>query len=461
LSLVFIDARDRGNVDTGDTNNLVQGTRVALDCLGRAEFFGCGHSDGSIQTTVFPYPLLQYLPAAVLVGVGLSDEGVVRGLATLSFVAFIAMLGLAWHALRRRPRIAWYATAGLLGTSALYQATAAFGEMLAATVILGAVVAALQRRPLLVAALCLLACISKETAAPFVVVLAVLAARDQRDGLLPSRRLSLAIAIGSGAGLALSAAFNIFRFGTVRNLLYLSPELHTPGLVRKGEYFAAGIFAPSNGIVWFWPVVAITVAYTIAVTVRRLITDRRAWRSWAPPAVLIVALVAFLWGLASWFTPFGWITFGPRLAVPLLPATFVMCLVLVGDDLLTVFDRLSHYAKYGVVTALVAISVPLYAAPWRWWPSVQQLIARGGDCPGLIAMDVVRDPRNYYRCESEVMWRLQPNVLRPLLGLNWSIEGLAWFILVVACACMMSLAVGVGSANRRRRTLGETAAAVG
>ena len=60
--------------------------------------------------------------------------------------------------------------------------------MLAATLALGAVVAALWKRPVLTFVLVLLAGISKETTPPLLALLALVAARDS-PGLLPPRRM--------------------------------------------------------------------------------------------------------------------------------------------------------------------------------------------------------------------------------------------------------------------------------
>ena len=142
VALVVIDAAPIGNVHTGDTDNLVAGTHQAIHCVRTGEFHACGLIPGSNYTTVFPYPLLQYVPAAALVAIGVGDARVVSGLARLSSLAFVACLVLAVWCLRRRPARAGLAVAALIGSSATYQATAGFGEMLAAATVLAAVVAA-------------------------------------------------------------------------------------------------------------------------------------------------------------------------------------------------------------------------------------------------------------------------------------------------------------------------------
>ena len=147
LLIVIFDARGRGNLNTGDSNNLVQGARSALECLGAGDFVGCGHLTGSIQTEVFPYPLLQYLPAGFLVRLGFSDGHVLEALGIVSFVALVIALAGVLVTFRSRPRHAALALLALVGSSAIYQSTSAFGESLVASLVVLAVCAGIRRSP--------------------------------------------------------------------------------------------------------------------------------------------------------------------------------------------------------------------------------------------------------------------------------------------------------------------------
>ena len=128
LLIVALDARSRGHLQTGDSNNLVKGARFALTCLDDREFVACGHAEGSIQTEVFPYPLLQYLPAGFLVALGWNDADVLLALGTLNLLAFAAALLYAAATFRERPRYAALVLLALTGSSLVYHSTSAFGE---------------------------------------------------------------------------------------------------------------------------------------------------------------------------------------------------------------------------------------------------------------------------------------------------------------------------------------------
>jgi hypothetical protein len=418
LVLLWVNAGPQGNIHTGDTDNLVRGARVAADCMHLGQWNGCGFIEGTRHTSVGPYPLLQYVPAAALVKLGVSDTTIVELLARLSTLAFAGTLVVAALALRRRPALAVVAVSALLASSLTYQSTSGFGEMLAAFAVIAAVAAVLERRVLAIAVLLFLACLTKETAPPFLVLLTLIAGRQDGDGLLPPRRILLPAAAGIVSGTALSLAFNVFRFGTPRNLLYLDPQLRTPGLTRKLGFLAAEWLSPNAGIAAFWPLATLVLVVTGIATIvrlRRAIRGRTiAWRSWLPGLTLAVTVVTFTAALTSWFTPFGWITYGPRLAVPLLPASVLLALVVEGDTFLDAISWLGRHAavlSFGVLV-LVTAGWAQYGAPWRHGPAVQALIAADDQCPRMTDYNIQQDVDRYYRCSWHTMWRLSPSVLR-------------------------------------------------
>ena len=412
LALVWFSAAPIGNIHTGDTDNLVAGTRTALDCIHLGKWSRCGYYDGTRQTAVFPYPLLQHLPAAVFIKAGASNDRAVELLGRLNVVAFGLSFVFSWIVLRGRRGMWPLACAAVLAGSATYQATAGLGEMLAGTAILGALAAARTRQWWLIAAAFALACIGKETFPPFVLALGLIVARDDGDRWMPSRRRLIPMCIGTLVGICLSAAFNIFRFGTPRNLLYLDPELRTPGLWRKATFVVAQWFAPNAGIVWFWPVATLLLLSCGFIGIRRAIR-REPMASWLWPTAVVGVTVAFTISLTFWYTPFGWIAYGPRLAAPFLPAAVVVALFVAADP---IRSQLRWLARIPAVLATVAVVValagwPQYGAPWTHGAAVQDLIAADSSCPRMTDFTIQGDKEFYYRCATHEMWRLKPGVL--------------------------------------------------
>jgi len=424
LLIVLLDARHLGYLDTGDSNNLVQGARVVLHCLRRAEFVGCGHLSGSIHTLVFPYPLLQYLPAGFLVGLGMSDRQVLVALGVVSFVAFATAILAVALTFRDRPRSGALVLLALIGSSLVYQSTSAFGEALAASLVVLAVCAGIRRRPLAIFSLVFAASLGKETLAPFVVVLVLVCARSDR-GVLPDRRVTSAAMAGAFSAIVLAATFNVFRFGSIKNLLYLDSPLHTPGIVRKFDFFLAISGSPSAGVFWFWPFFSALALAGTGLGIRCLIRRPDMPNEYLP--VLSVTGVMLLWfaGLSAWFSPFGWVAYGPRLEVPLLAGLAVAYGHTIGDAIARVAQT-HRGARLAGLAIVLAGSLQLLA-PWRYAAVIHQFSVGRGTCPPLGQLDVYRDPSQYYRCTDQFIWRLRPSVFDDLVdvGVSWAAAG--WF----------------------------------
>ena len=93
-----------------------------------------------------------------------------------------------------------------------------------------------------------LACLTKETAAPFLLAIGVVCARDDdHDGWLPPLRVLGPMIGGAVAAIVVNVGFNLFRFGTVTNLTYNTPYTRVPGVVIKAKLAIADWLAPNVG----------------------------------------------------------------------------------------------------------------------------------------------------------------------------------------------------------------------
>ncbi len=452
LIFVTVKAAPIGNLHTGDTDILVQGARQTLRCLSRGKLVGCGHSPGSLLSQVGPFPLLQYLPSMALIKVGLNNNQVVHALGSINLAAFIASLVLVVVVAKRLRPAFWgpVLVMALIGSSLTYQSTAGFGEMLAAFSALLAVAAVLWRRPVLIVVAMTLATVGKETLFPFLLLLGLLAGRREEDRLLPPLRVCLPLLAGIGIGEFLNVGFNEFRFAADKNLTYLQAILRTPGLERKGSFLAALWLAPSNGALWYWTLAVLVI---VAVAVMALVRLGRApgnASAWLPPLLAVTTLVAFSIGLTDWYTPFGWITYGPRLLVPLFPASLLVILYTGGPLLADPMRRLLLRTP-GVIIAAAAVVAGGWAqsgAPWSYWPAVVRLIQPGGGCPSLTHLILQNSLSRYYHCAQQVMWRIHPIVLQAAASQGGGDALVARLILSVASVLLV---VDLTGRVRRRR----------
>ena len=160
-------------------------------------------------------------------------------------------------------------------------------------------------------------------------------------------------------------------------------------------------------------------------------TRRGATGTYLP--VLAVTGIMLLWfaGLSTWYSPFGWIAYGPRLEVPLLGGLAVAYVHTIGDAIIRGAQRSRVTSVLGL-TALFIGSLQLFS-PWRWAAVVGQLIAGRESCPDMTALNIYEAPTEFYRCAAKVMWRIRPSVLDDLVETEFAWSSVAWLAGLVGC----------------------------
>jgi hypothetical protein len=385
----------------GDTAAVVSGTHAALTCIGDGTLTGCGNE-------VTPYPLLQYLPSALLIGLGLSDEDVIHGLGYLNAVAFVGMLLVAWFTLRRlgRPAVGAALLVALLASPLPWYTWSTFGESLGAFFCLAFVAAALLRAPAPALALTLvLAAISKETALPFLVLMGIGALLwSPVTGRPLTRGHWIAFGIGAVVSLGLVGGFNLFRFDQLTNAIYADPAARTPTVGLKARYVLSLWLAPNAGLVVFWPVAGAALLAMVGVALARVRGWRENVRVVGVGAILLVLCAAMSYGYASWYAPFGWIAWGPRLMLLLMPAVLLFGAATLGPELerlLRAVGRRANVAK--AVVAVLAIATAIAQIGVMFRPSAMaNLFTLDSECPAHVTVSA--QPDVYYHCIIHWAW---------------------------------------------------------
>lgn len=266
------------------------------------------------------FPPFQYLTG--LPTVALARKGI--GLETYGWWIFLNRLSLAgccllfvWAGRRRGAPVAGrLLVAALLSGALTYYSTTTFNEATAGFVTLAFTAACCARWPTWAkVGLFVLAGTTKETAAPLLLLLwvgALLAEPAPRW-----RREAVWVIVGTAIAMGLNAGFNVLRFGTPKNLHYLSPGLVVQSWRWKAQYAASLWFAPNGGILWFCPAVVALVG----------LAARRFGRNRIAPALLAATVMVGVTAMLScWYSPFGWWCWGPRLALPWIPSVVFLLL---------------------------------------------------------------------------------------------------------------------------------------
>jgi hypothetical protein len=405
--LVVVDGSRSVDIRITDPTYVVRGAHVAVDCLRDGTLHDCGHG---LADEVGAWPLSQYVAAVPLAAAGVSELGSLTVLSVLAALATLGMALLTAFPVRGLLGTEWavvLAVALLTGPFVLY-GLLPFGEAVAAFLALAFVVAACDRSWLALLALGLLAGITKETAAPFLAVLGVLCARGPDDGWLPPRRVTLAILGGVGTAVVCNALFNLFRFGDLTNLVYNQPKTRVPGVERRFRLAVADWFAPNVGVLWFWFLAAVVLGGLVIATVVLVTRSPRRPRAWAPPLTVIGLVAVFTAGLASWYSTFGWLAWGPRLTLGFLPAFMVAGIWVARDPMTSGLHWVTRHA--GALIALTAVTVVLgFANAGVVWNQAAIDLPLDTDAQGPRVLPIERTtPEVFYGCGLHEAWRLRP-----------------------------------------------------
>jgi hypothetical protein len=447
-----------GGAWTGDTTGVIDGVGIADRCLQAGVVDKCGLVESSsvcVQTGVCgpqhnatqvgPFPLLQYLPTWGFKHLGMTPHGALRGLIVISgLAALVLLIVMTGVAARLDARLGALAALCLLASPLLWYSHAGFGESLYAA-ILGLLALGVLRgwHLALLGLLAFGAGIGKETSFPFVIAIVAIAWLTARRR--PARSEIAALIAGLVVALGATVVFNLFRFGSPFNLFYGAAVLHTP-FGDRPERFAALLVAPNGGILWFWPAAAIVLVASLAIAVRRSGWSRRLLLE---PAVLVMLLLAaVVAGLASWYSSFGAIAWGPRLLVPWVPPMLAILIFGYGLDFVGAFSRRHVLASAcWIAVAVLALAhlgvlfdssrrVHSYALGGGVKEIAYSASAPDRTCPSVILIQV--DRSGYYRCARHQAWARSPILTKAITDV-WKREPGMGVLFLLALAGLAAL----------------------
>lgn len=315
----------------GDTHALLLGADAARACLSEFKL--------QCDRPIVHFPIFQFLLAVPMLAAGATPAVAATTLAAISSAFGMLAIAILASVGRRMGGLAGahLALSLMFSGYGIYYFTTSFNEM-AGFALFAAFCAALLTRKssFVVAMLAFLCCITKEIAAPFVLmvfVVARIASRDSAARVPLWKDLlvgSFPVLVGVALGVLLNSAFNWFRFGIFMNAGTLNPDFRTPpsGVTA---YFAYLFLSPAGGLLYVW---LSFVAFAAAVHIE----TRKRDRDHILVVLTLGIVIAANLGLAFWWSSFGWYAWGPRLTLPFLGAATVL-LVWCGSGVLTALRR--------------------------------------------------------------------------------------------------------------------------
>lgn len=399
LAAVMVGALWRYATVEGDTLSLLENAEGLLRCL-RESRWTCAEAG--------KFPAYQLLLAVSLRSIGISADIVGLCLARLSILAYLGVLAITWHLLTRQSRVvAGTAVVVLIAGLPLHYANRSFGEMAATFFTLAFAASWLQGKTMLVGLTALLVALTKETAFPFLAVLALVCVVVRFPESLNARELwhrerphLMVMSVGIALAILVALTLNLFRFGKVYNASYLAEAAMHPSFGTQLNMFVALWLAPNAGLLFFWPMFVI-VLLCILFAVRHLASTRPGALTAFWSVVAFLALLTAFY--ASWWGPFGWWAWGQRLILPWLPASlFVLCFAYAAPLEASILRLLRTPARTALLTAVVIIcALPHVASIFRSDQLIAWTFESHPSC-GVPETPQTRD--NYYHCIEAVAW---------------------------------------------------------
>jgi hypothetical protein len=388
------------SVTTSDTTALLAGARVAWACIenGTAPCVG-----------VTQFPLAHHLLVLPGIAMGWSDVDIAKLLSLVSVLSVTAMTYLCSRigGVIDGGRGAVLAGAIALSGPWIFYTGTTWGEPLAGILLLLpiAVMVLWRANPYLLALTSLAASTTKEVAGLAVVLLVV--ALVAREYSVRTKRWCIVRVAAMGLGvliaIILNSALNVFRYGGIQNEVYLSLVPRPPIFWFVPKTFGALWFSPSGGVIPYWPL-AVSVLLVIGALVVGGLQAPSAIAKAARWLVLAAAVLNTLL-LANFAAPFGWIAWGPRLALPwVLPVLVVGAIIERRRMQRWMAFVYRHLAVSMVIVGVgVTAGVLLNAAArltmsWLafWVPRPEDLY-----CPRVMFMS---EPASYFPCVESVVW---------------------------------------------------------
>ena len=423
-------------INGGDALWVSQSARALVGCARQGDWSNCPGT--------FQFGLTQHLPAIFLTWRGLGDDAVVFILTLINFMAFGWLLVRGIRFFGRGSRSMWLFLLTFAVGPVYAYSVYSFSEGLTLVFLVALVIElATRQRFIVLLLLAFVSASSRETAfltiAPLALAVVISDGGSWRKWLLRLRP----ILIGTACGVAAVFWFNFWKFGTLANPHYTDPIRRVPGLTLKAKNAAAIWISPSGGVLPVW---VIGGALALFVPAMALVGFRRNRGKSIAAVCLIVGLVAQTGLLASWYAPFGWVAWGPRLILPVVGATAFIAVFLFNEQI----ERVMSFFKWRIGATGLGLSVLILSVlPNLGFILDRTAIANWFTPPGPLLIPGCVEPanvelnrQNYFDCALDFApWQLG----RTLWDVGLHQVGRGWA--TICGLFVLSMAAGLATAR--------------
>jgi hypothetical protein len=409
---------------SGDTVALSQSARALVACFENGQFRGCA------GTNQFGLP--QHIPAMFLAWKGLDDTSIVFILSCLNVLALGILARIIYKSVAISPIAKTLIGITLSIGPIIAYGPYSFGEAISTLAYVGLVVAIFERKYYRLIFFMVLAVTSRETAFVSIALLTgAILVSDSTRSRHELRQMLLAIYGSMLLGIVSLLSFNFWKFNTWKNLPHMDPVLRTPGLKLKIES-AFGIFlSPNGGLVPYWFLGAVSaIGIPLWCVMNRHLSTQKRFGF----LLLISGSLAQVAILSSWYAPYGWVAWGPRLIVPTTAMAATICLVIISQDE-EVLKNLRRLKLLRVPIGILGIVTLIPTVGFLQNPTrTMSWFAGGNDsvCPTPAIIQL--DQAYYFKCLIHGTWKMDPSLWYQ--GLS-SFTGLNAILFLVCTLCLI------------------------
>ncbi len=193
----------------------------------------------------------------------------------------------------------------------------------------------------------------------------------------------------------------VYLFNYFKYLEFINSEYQTEGRVTELNLqlsnFLGIWLSPSGGIIgYFW----VSIILLLIINLKSIMKITQYQRSFY--LILITIMINALL-LTNWYAPYGWVTWGPRLFMPIIVLGLFSTIIIRGSTKISKskFLHLLHLS-FSYLSSVALIGFLINSDAFRSW--LNNVIFKTDVCPKLYDWEIEREP--YINCFINMSWNL-------------------------------------------------------
>ena len=367
---------------TGDTAELVLSSQKMRECLNSGILFGCNDMER--------FGLSPHLISMILLSIFNDINSTITAWALLNFLLFIYLI----YKLHKKYGDRKYFLIGTIVFSPLTAyAVYSYTEMSFIVLSFILLMNIKNERYWLSAFLGMFLSGYKESAILTILPLALAVILSNKHKLVLKDYLLIASQI---IGFLIVYLFNYFKY-----LEFINSEYQTAGRVKELNLQLSNFFgiwlSPSGGIIgYFW----ISIILLLVINLKSILKITQYQKSFY---LILVAIITNALLLTNWFAPYGWVTWGPRLFMPIVVIGLFSTIIIRGSTEIS-NNRFIHFVhlSFSYLSSVALIGFLINPDSFKNWLS--RVIFKTDVCPQLFIWEIERE--SYIKCFINMSWNL-------------------------------------------------------